>query len=81
MDANGWMRAFKAGPDAVAWDDSGALAAAVQAIAATPITAAEGEGHYYHGPRGARRLLGPGREHLHPYRRRALARSKRFASR
>ncbi len=48
VDGNGWMRAFKAGPDAAAWDDPGAFAAAVQAIAATPITAANGEGHHYH---------------------------------
>ncbi len=48
VDGNGWMRAFKVGPDAAAWDDPGALAAAVQAIAATPITAAGGEGHHHH---------------------------------
>jgi len=38
----------KAGPDAAAWDDPGASAAAVQAIAAAPITAAGGEGHHHH---------------------------------
>lgn len=48
VDANGWMRAFKAGPDAVAWDDPGAFAAAVKAIAAAPITATGGEGHRHH---------------------------------
>ena len=46
VDANGWMRAFKAGPDAAAWDDHGALAAAIQSVA-TPITAAGGEGHHH----------------------------------
>ena len=46
VDANGWMRAFKAGPDAAAWDDPDALAAAVEAIAA-PITATGGEGHHH----------------------------------
>ena len=48
VDANGWMRAFKAGPDAAAWDDPGAFAAAVKAIAAAPITATGGEGHRHH---------------------------------
>jgi len=48
VDGNRWMRAFKAGPDAAAWDDPGAFAAAVQAIAATPITNASGEGHHHH---------------------------------
>lgn len=48
VDAGGWMRAFKAGPDAAAWDDPGALAAALDAIAAEPITAAVGEAHRRH---------------------------------
>ena len=48
VDGNGWMRGFKAGPDAAAWNDPGAFAAAVHAIAATPITAAGGEGHHHH---------------------------------
>ena len=48
VDANGWMRAFKAGPDAAAWDDPAAFAAAVKAIAAAPITATGGEGHRHH---------------------------------
>ena len=48
VDANGWMRAFKAGPDAAAWDDPGALAAAVEPIAAKPISAAAGEGRHHH---------------------------------
>lgn len=48
VDANGWMRAFKAGPDAAAWDDPDAFAAAVRAIGAAPITAAGGEEHRHH---------------------------------
>ena len=48
VDANGWMRAFKAGPDAAAWDDPAAFAAVVRAVAAAPITAAGGEGHHRH---------------------------------
>lgn len=47
VDANGWVRAVKAGPDAAAWDDPGAFAAAVRAIAAAPITAAGGQGHHH----------------------------------
>ncbi len=45
VDANGWMRAFKARPDAAAWDDPGVFAAAGEAAAA-PL-AAEGEAHHH----------------------------------
>ncbi len=48
VDANGRTRAFKAGPDAAAWDDPSAFAAAVKAIAAAPITAMGGEGQHHH---------------------------------
>ncbi len=48
VDADGWMRAFKPGADAAAWDDPGALAASVRAIAAAPIIATGGEGHRHH---------------------------------
>ena len=48
VDANGRMRAFKAGPDAAAWDDPSAFAAAVKAIAAAPVTAMGGEGQPHH---------------------------------
>ncbi len=47
VDASGWMRAFKAPAEAATWDDPGALAAAVEAIA-VPIQAAEGAAHQGH---------------------------------
>ena len=48
VDGNGWMRAFKAGPDAAAWDDPGALAAAMGPIGAMPVPAAGGMAPHRH---------------------------------
>ena len=47
VDAAGWLRAFRPASTANAWDDPAVLAAAIKAVADTPLSA-PGGGHHHH---------------------------------